>query len=812
MSGIEIEPVALLRAARPAGESDIASRVTLPFPLGWPEHQSAEFRLESVSTAWDPVSLERLRALASAASGSPVDTVVAATSVLLARFTRSADVAVAAVARPVGGTPPTVSVVAGELSSDASFAEVLESIAAGEGQPVQQLAPGRDGVPIVVAPGGTSLSPLSLAGTTLWLTVEDDFATTLYYDAGSWSRADAERIVRHLAALLRAAAAEPALPVAALDIGAEAGAEFPDTTVAYEDLTSAPERFVRWAERAPDRMAVVHGDVAWTYGDLLERVSRLRDVLAANGVGPATRVALLLDRSPELVAATLAVSLSGAAYVGLDLNEPGPRLATMLDDADCRLILTRAADDSRLPEGDHPVLVVDDVLDGQGSTGEFVSPAPGDACYVTYTSGSTGLPKGVLVPHRGLTNLVNWYQETFEVVPGDRMPQLARPSFDGWSLEVWPCLANGATLCIPDEGIRRSAVELARWLCREEITTCFVTTALGVELFGQPWAELGSRLRSLLVGGEKLPAYPPAGLPFRLYNVYGPTETSMLATCGEMSTPRSGAPPIGTPLANVRAHVLDERLSPVPAGAVGELYLGGEGVALGYLNRPELTALKFVDGPSGRQYATGDLVRVRPGGSIEFVGRVDNQVKLRGFRIELGEVEAAVRSLPGVRDAVAVIHTPESGGGRLMAYVRPDPRRRPDGSGLRARLSEVLPDYMVPTEVTVLDAFPLTPHGKTDRGELARRAPSGGGDGDAPATDLERVLAELWCEVLSIGSVSREDSFFDLGGDSLTAMRLAARARARGIRLGAEHLFEYEVLHELAAELEQGETNPGEAA
>jgi amino acid adenylation domain-containing protein len=810
MSGIEIEPVALLRAARPAGESDIASRVTLPFPLGWPDHEAGEFRAESVSPSLDAVSLERLRALASAASGSPVDTVVTATSVLLSRFTRSADVAVAAVARTIGDTPPTVSVVAEELSLDASFAEALEKIAAAEGQPVKQLAPGRDGVPIVVAPGGTSLSPLSLAGTTLWLTVEDDFTTTLHYDAGSWSRAAAGRIAGHLAALLRAAAAEPALPVADLDIGAEA--EFPDTAVAYEDLTSAPERFVWWAERAPEQLAVVHGDVAWTYGDLLERVARLRNVLAANGVGPATRVALLLDRSPELVAATLAVSLSGAAYVGLDLNEPGPRLATMLDDADCRLILTRAADDSRLPEGYHAVLVVDDVLEGPGSAGEFVIPAPGDPCYVTYTSGSTGVPKGVLVPHRGLTNLVNWYQETFEVVPGDRMPQLARPSFDGWSLEVWPCLANGATLCIPDEGIRRSAVELARWLCREEITTCFLTTALGVELFGQPWAELGTRLRSLLVGGEKLPAYPPPGLPFRVYNVYGPTETSMLATCGEMSTPRSGAPPIGTPLANVWARVLDERLSPVPAGAVGELYLGGEGVALGYLNRPELTALKFVDDPSGRQYATGDLVRVRPGGSIEFVGRVDNQVKLRGFRIELGEVETAVRSLPGVRDAVAVIHTPESGGGRLMAYVRPDPRRAPDGSELRARLSESLPDYMVPSEVTVLDAFPLTPHGKTDRGELARRTPSGGGDGDAPATELERVLAELWCEVLAIGSVSREDSFFDLGGDSLTAMRLSAKARALGIRLGAEHLFEYEVLHELAAELEQGETNSGAAA
>lgn len=577
---------------------------------------------------------------------------------------------------------------------------------------------------------------------------------------------------------------------------------------AHEAVTA---RVAWWAQVQPHQPAVTHAGTVLTYAELYERSCRLAAALRARGVTRGTLVALALERSPDLVVAALGVLLAGGAYVGTDVDEPDARLASILDDAGVPLVVTRAATAARFAGGTARVLTVEEALRGDpdgGDAAEISEPEPGDLCYVVYTSGSTGVPKGVLLPHEGLTNLVTWHRRTFEVRPGDRMTQLARPSFDAWALEVWPCLAAGATLCVVEGRLPDSPADFVRWLADERITVCFLTTALAAEMLDQDWRGYGGALRVMLTGGEKLHRHPPLGLPFRLFNLYGPTETTVVATFAEVQprAKRDEVPPIGRPLPGMRAYVLDSRRRPVPPGTAGELYVGGTGVARGYLDRPELTAERFLADPfvpdgDARMYATGDLVRELPDGSLDFIGRADDQVKLRGFRIELGEVEAALHRLPGVREAVAVKHDT---GDRLVAYVVPAGPGGPlDTADVRRDLAEWLPDYMVPQAVVSLESLPLTPHGKADRRALAARplpaqAPAAQAEPDF-RTDAERLMAALWCDVLQITSVSRDDSFFDLGGDSLQAMRLATRARERGIRLGADDLFEYDVLHELAA-------------
>ncbi|MFD0884188.1 AMP-binding protein, partial [Streptosporangium algeriense] len=435
--------------------------------------------------------------------------------------------------------------------------------------------------------------------------------------------------------------------------------------------------------------------------------------------------------------------------------------------------------------------------------GPFLEAAADDVCYVTYTSGSSGTPKGVMVAHGGLSNLVSWYGQAFGVGPEDRITQFARPSFDAWALEVWPCLAWGATLRLVEGRLPDSPADFAEWLAQERITVCFLTTVLAVEMFDQPWDLYGHAPRVLLLGGERLRRHPPFGLPFAVYNLYGPTETTVVATWAELDPADAVGgqdPPIGRPLPGLRTYVLDAEWRPVPPGTVGELYVAGAGVALGYLRRPELTEERFPADPftpGERAYATGDLVRELPGGALVFVGRADGQVKLRGFRIELGEVETALTRLPGVREAAVVLH---ERGDRLVGHVVSDTPAEDLREDLREGLAALLPAHMVPQTIVTVERLPLTPHGKLDRDALARRPLPARATGETGfLSEAERVLAEIWCDVLELDEVGRQDSFFDLGGDSLSAMRLASRARERGIRLGAEDVFEHEVLHELAA-------------
>lgn len=542
---------------------------------------------------------------------------------------------------------------------------------------------------------------------------------------------------------------------------------------------------------------MVSGGEVLTYAELDERAARLAGVLRERGVDKGALVVLALERSPDLVVAALAVLMAGGAYVGVDVDEPDTRLAGVIADSGARLVIAREAEAARYAAAD--VLPIEQARDGDvPALREGPEITPGDLCYVVYTSGSTGVPKGVLVPHEGVANLAEWHQRTFEVRPGDRVSQLARPSFDAWALEVWPCLAAGATLHLLEGRLPGSSDALAEWISTQAITVCFLTTVLASDLLDQ---QVGGSLRVLLTGGEKLRRRPPDGLAYKVFNLYGPTETSVVATYAEVG-PHGGTPPIGYPLPGMRAYLLDEERRPVPPGSVGELYIGGTGVAHGYLNRPELTARRFMTDPvdpASRMYATGDLARELPEGGLAFAGRADDQIKVRGFRVEPGEVESALRALPEVREAVVV--KAEQSEQLVAAVVPVDPANRPDPVRVRRDLARELPDYMVPGAVVVLDALPMTPHGKVDRKALAQPrepaepvAESGGF-----RTDTERMLAELWREVLQVSSVDRDDSFFESGGDSLLAIRLASRARQRGLRMVADDLFEYDVLHELAA-------------
>ncbi|QKW35608.1 non-ribosomal peptide synthetase [Actinomadura sp. NAK00032] len=575
-------------------------------------------------------------------------------------------------------------------------------------------------------------------------------------------------------------------------------------------------RIERWARERPDLPAVRSGGRVLGYGELVAAAGRLAARLRRSGVGRDTLVPLWMEASPELVVAALGVLSAGGAYVGMDVDDPADRAKVILADCAAPVVLTSRALAGEVPASGAEVLIVEDLAAGGGAPPADPDVRPGDLCYVTFTSGSTGVPKGVLVEHGGVAGLVSWYVREFGIAPGDRMPQLARPSFDGWALEVWPCLGGGATLCLAGRRLPGSPQDLVDWLVRERVTVGFFTTALAVQLLDAHWPGPGGAFRAMLLGGEKLPAPPRVHPPFALHHVYGPTETTMLATCGEIpaDAPRDASPPIGRPLPGLTGHVLDERRRSVPDGAPGELHIEGAAVARGYLNRPALTAERFRAGaaPGSRVYATGDLVRRRPDGALEFLGRTDAQIKLRGFRIEPGEIETAMLAVPGVAGAAAVVHEPpgrrDPDARRLVGYwTAARGAVPPDAGEITERLAERLPHYMVPAAIVRLDSLPLTPHGKTDRAALAAREPARPAEREtgrdlAYRSDTERVLAEVWAKVLGVPEVGRDDGFFDLGGDSLLAMRAAAEARRRGVRLVAEDLFETDVLGELAAALD----------
>jgi amino acid adenylation domain-containing protein len=647
-----------------------------------------------------------------------------------------------------------------------------------------------------------------------------DYATALF---------DGDTVARTLARLERvleqfAAASDG--PVSALTLLDEAErrqvVEAWNRTEAPAPEACASRLFERQAERTPAAPAVLHGDERMSYRELNERANRLARSLVRTGVGAESRVGVHLERGPELVVALLAVLKAGGAYVPLDPAYPLERLGWMLADSGAAVLLTRGRPaEVPLSEGVRVVSLEAEAaaIDGGDAENLAADPVEGALAYVIHTSGSTGTPKGVGIDQRALAGYVAHAAREYALTPGDRVLQFHSVSFDPAAEEIFATLLSGATLVLRGAGAIDPPVFWAA--CRRDALTVLVLPtavwhSLVPHLEAHP-SDFPPSLRLLVTGGERMLPEPlrawrrVVGDGVRLLNSYGPTETTVGATlwdaAGAGDDPHP-AVPIGRPVPNTRCYVLDAGMRPVPVGVPGELWIGGAQVARGYLGRAALTAERFVPEPfgghaGGRMYRTGDRARWRADGVLEYLGRVDDQVKVRGFRVEPAEIEAALLRHPGVAACAVVARESASGDRRLVAYVV----GASDAAALRAHLRRMLPEHMVPGAFVGLDALPLTPAGKVDRRALpAPAAPEGEGRSLKPATEAEARVAAVWRELLGIERVGMEDSFFDLGGHSLLLVRLQARL-ASDFRsdLSVLELFQYPTVRSLAARLQGGD-------
>ncbi|MCX4744348.1 amino acid adenylation domain-containing protein [Kitasatospora sp. NBC_01287] len=623
---------------------------------------------------------------------------------------------------------------------------------------------------------------------------------SLEYRADLFERATIERLIGHFQTLLAAATATPGARLSELELlaGAERRqvlVEWNDTTTDHPDAATIHSFFEEWAERTPDALATRGEQGELTYRQVNERANRLAHHLRGLGVRPDSLVAVCLQRGADLICAVLGVLKSGAGYLPLDPDYPADRLAFMVEDSGTPLVITDTGHAPLFPAG-VPAFLTDHDWTGLAAQPVENPPAvsgPENLAYTIYTSGSTGKPKGVQVQHRSIVNLINWTTRNYRTGPGDRVALLAGVAFDAGAWELWLALTSGATCCTTSETVRLTPALLQQWLNEQEIRGTFLSTPMLESLAALSWDSVATSLDYILTGGDLLRL--PAGkhLPFRVVNGYGPTETTVIVTSAEV-TPGDPVPPIGRPIANTQVYVVDPQHRPQPTGVPGELLIGGVGVARGYLGRPDLTAEKFVDltldGTTRRVYRSGDLVKWRSDGQLEFLGRIDNQVKLRGFRIELGEIEATLLTHPAVTAATVTVREDTPGEKRLVGYLVAEPA--PTAAELHAHLAPHLPGYMIPAAFVVLERLPLTPNGKTDRRALP--APDNHrpevASYAAPRNPVEKAITALWSDILGIDTVGIHDDFFHLGGHSLLATQVTSRIRTTlGVDLPVRTLF-----------------------
>ncbi|MFI1972216.1 amino acid adenylation domain-containing protein [Streptomyces cinnamoneus] len=693
--------------------------------------------------------------------------------------------------------------------------------------------------PALILPG-VRVRPVPVAETTTRFDTElhlrlsgTELTGRLLYSVDLFEQETAERMAGHYAALLAAAAAEPDRPLDSVPL-VGAGAERAELL----DLGTGPavprgpatvgEYVDRTVARIPDEVAVTSGGQQLTYRQLDRRSRRIARVLRERGAGPEQVVAVCLPRGPELVCALLAVVRSGAAYLPVDPELPAERVAYLLRDSGATVVLgdsgaerlTGVARDrmvrvDELLGADRPDGGLEDVLAG-GAKDRTAGPLVDDPAaaldpdrflYVVYTSGSTGLPKGVGVTHRTFTRLLDWHLDRYPVAAGEATAQTAGVSFDAAAWEVWPALASGSRLevCSADEV--RTPSRLLDRLAGSGTGTAFVPTALAEALIREP---LGRRtpLRRLLTGGDvfRPRADDSPGVP--VFNHYGPTENTVIATATDALAPPWPDRSIGRPIAGVRAYVLDDRLNLVPRGVRGELWLGGALVSRGYLSRAGLTAERFVPDPfttepGARMYRTGDLVRWSADGTLGFRGRADGQLKISGYRVEPAEVEVVLLRCPGIREAVVTTAAGTDGAPVLAAYlVCGSPG--PSDAELRSRLRREVPSYLVPSVFVRLDGLPLTVTGKVDRRALPAPSAAGARTAVAPRTAAESTVHGLWQEVLPGRAPGVEDDFFASGGTSLSAARLAVRVReVFGIDFPVRAVFDFRTVAEQCTAVEQ---------
>lgn len=717
-----------------------------------------------------------------------------------------------------------------ELQPDRSparnpFFEVMFVLQSAAGAPPQ--ASGLKFQPLELDNGTAKFDlTFSLAETT------DGIVVTAEYRADLFEPATINRMLGHYHVLLAAAVAEPTrrlaeLPMLSPEERSQLLVEWSGSSSRLSGENTVVDLFREYAKRTPHALALTDTLTRLTYRELDEQSNRLAHLLQSHGVGPGARVALCLERSPQIALTLLAILKAGAAYVSLDPAYPAVRLHLML--ADCRptVLITQdrlhaliasvlAMDDS----GEKFVLVsleaVREELDHQSPAPPVTRLTADSTAYVCYTSGSTGRPKGVCIPHRAIVRLVSQTDYT-PFGPDETWLQFAPVAFDASTLEIWGPLLNGGRLAVFPSGLP-SLGELADFIVQQGVTSVFFTTGLFHQLVDGPLERLTS-LRHLLTGGEVMSpvhaARARARLPHvRLLNVYGPTENTTFTTTHEViAAPGDGRPvPIGRPIPHTTVYLLDALRQPVPIGVPGELYTGGDGLASGYLGRPDLDAERFIPHPfdatpGTRLYRTGDLARWLPDGTIEFLGRVDRQIKLRGFRIEPGEIESVLLSHPTVAQAAVLLERASGSGDHLVAYVVARPQARPDPGGWREHLQKQLPDYMVPAVLIAVPEIPLNANGKIDRAALpkAEQVPVVGRPPVLPPRDpIETRLVALWEKTLGISPIGVHDSFFHLGGHSMTGVRLFSRIEEEfGQRLPLATLFECPTLEQLAGRLRE---------
>ncbi|WP_281404514.1 non-ribosomal peptide synthetase [Pyxidicoccus fallax] len=715
------------------------------------------------------------------------------------------------------GVPFERVVDAVQTARDRSRAPLFQVLFVLQPEPGAELAlPGLESRRVALDPGATPYDlTLSLArganGLEGWL----EYASDLF------EQATAARLVQRFQVLLDAVVSAPETRISALSLLPEperrqvlvdwnaTRTEYPDACI--HTLIEAQ------AAREPDAVAVRCGDVALTWRELDRRANALAWRLRAQGVGPERVVGFCADRSVDLVVGLLGILKAGGAYLPLDPAYPEERLALMLEDAAAPVVLAHRHLAPTFQSSGRAVVLLDppagpELADSVPACGV----GPDNLAYVLYTSGSTGRPKGVLIPHRNVVSFFAGMDARIGATPGTWLA-VTSVSFDISVLELLWTLARGFKVIVHGEKGAVAAESIPARIREHGVTHLQGTPSLAQALLLEPDARGAlAGLRRMLVGGEALPAELAARLRDtvggELLNMYGPTETTIWSSTHRVGA-EPGPVPIGTPIANTSLYVLDAELRPVPLGVPGELFIGGVGVARGYHARPELTAERFQpdpysDVPGARMYRTGDRARWRADGTVEFLGRVDHQLKIRGFRVEPGEIEAALAREPGVGQVVVVARADVPGGARLVAYVVPRPGAALSEESLRAFARRALPEHMVPSTIVLLDALPLTPNGKVDRKALP--APEGVRAAEreyvAPRTETESRLAELWSSLLGVKQVGVEDDFFALGGDSILALRVIARARQAGLHLTARQLFQHPTVAGLAQVLGSGET------
>ncbi|MBR8829322.1 MAG: amino acid adenylation domain-containing protein [Gomphosphaeria aponina SAG 52.96 = DSM 107014] len=651
---------------------------------------------------------------------------------------------------------------------------------------------------------------------------ESNLIASWEYNTDLFAASTIERMIGHFQNLLTAIVDNPKEQVTLLPILSEREkqqilVDWNDTETEYPQNKCIHELFEEQVERTPNNVAVVFEDQKLTYGELNSKANQLAHYLQTLGVTSEVLVGICVERSIEMIVGLLGILKAGGAYVPLDPHYPKERLAYMLKDAKVNVLLTQERLIENLPEKYSGNLVClekgGDVISQYNEQNPPKLVNSENLAYVLYTSGSTGLPKGVSVNHNSVKRLVK-NTNYINIHPLDKIAQIANTSFDAATFEIWGALLNGAKLVIFSKETTLQLELFVEQLKEKEIDTIFLTTALFNQI-ARIYPQAFKTLKDVLFGGEKVePKWVKEiieqGKPENLIHVYGPTENTTFSTWYSVNNVAKNADnlPIGKPINKTKVYILDTNLQPTPIGVPGEIHLAGDGLARGYLNRPELTAEKFIDNPfdSGKLYKTGDLARYLPDGNIEYIGRIDNQVKIRGFRIELGEIEATLTQHPTIEQTVIIVREDNPGDKRLIAYIIAKQNQTIILNQLRQFLMLKLPDYMIPSAFVCLEKLPLTPNRKIDRKALPKPDFETNRENEfiAPRNQPETELAQIWQKVLGIEKVSINDNFFELGGHSLLAVRLFAEIeKAFNKKLPLAALFQSPTIKQLAAILRQ---------